>query len=61
MVQNKIAFEKEEFFNLRPVAQSNSEAINNLLEKLITYTVRKYGIASNYQPPVSIVIGSDDK
>lgn len=51
--------DKEDFFNVKSIAQSNIQAINQLILKLIKYTVCKYGVASHHQP-VNIVVSNDE-
>ena len=60
LIQNKIVFDKDDFFNIKSIAQSNMQAIKNLVQKLIKYTVYKYGIASHHQT-VNIMMPNDEK
>jgi hypothetical protein len=49
LVQNKIALDKEDFYNVRAIAQSSILVVKGLVGKLVRYSVEKYGVGDYRQ------------
>ena len=59
IVQNRITLDKEDFYNVKGIATSNVQVMNGLIEKLVRYTVEKYGVGA-YQQNVNMMMVNDE-
>ena len=60
LVPNKIAVDRDDFYNVRLIAQGNGQVMQAVVEKLVRYSVEKYGLGS-YQQNGNLFINDENQ
>jgi hypothetical protein len=58
LVPNKIAVDRNDFYNVRLIAQGSEQVMQAVVEKFVRYSVEKYGLGS-YQQNVNLFINDE--
>ncbi len=60
LVPNKIAVDKDDFYNVRLIAQGSGQVMQAVVEKFVRYSVGKYGLGS-YQQNGSLLVNDENQ
>ncbi len=60
LAPNKIAVDRDDFYNVRLIAQGSGQVMQAVVEKFVRYSVDKYGLGS-YQQNVNLFINDENQ